>query len=148
MSRSTAIETISGLLILLFMYTAISKFVSFKTFMVMLKLSPLVKSHFLFVAFAVPIVEIIISGLLFFQRTKKIGFLSSFILMLIFTLYIAYFMLFADDKPCSCGGVISQMTWGQHLVFNIFFTFLAFLGYRLMKKGQPEDNLPFKAAIQ
>jgi hypothetical protein len=54
--------------------------------------------------------------------------------MTAFTLYIGYMVSFAEKLPCSCGGVISKMTWNQHLVFNIFFTLLSLLGVILEKR--------------
>mgnify|MGYP001346109640 CR=1 FL=1 len=33
--------------------------------------------------------------------------------------------------PCSCGGVLLQMSWQQHLVFNIVASLLALAGITL-----------------
>jgi hypothetical protein len=38
--------------------------------------------------------------------------------MLLFTVYLAWMIQFAAHLPCNCGGVISSMSWKQHIVFN------------------------------
>jgi hypothetical protein len=82
----------------------------------------------------VPALELLVACLLVVPGTRKWGLYGSFALMAGFTLYVGYLLAFADDLPCSCGGVIQQMTWGQHLLFNIFFTVIAWTGIRLYKK--------------
>jgi len=41
---------------------------------------------------------------------------------------------FSKELPCSCGGVLQEMSWQQHLVFNIVFTLLALLAAILERK--------------
>jgi uncharacterized membrane protein YjjP (DUF1212 family) len=42
-------------------------------------------------------------------------------------------MIFNKELPCSCGGIISLLSWGGHLVFNSVFILLAFAGVMLEK---------------
>jgi hypothetical protein len=134
MKRKLIIEIISSLLILLFVYTAISKFLDYTSFKQVLSKSPLIGSQGAIVAIALPVTELFIAALLFMPRTKLWGLYSSFALMALFTLYLGYMIAFSPNLPCSCGGVLKQMTWNQHLVFNIFFTLLAFAGIVLNRK--------------
>lgn len=134
-TRSALIETISILLILLFAYTAVSKLLSFKEFRWALSESPMIgKKWANTLAIALPVVELFIVALLLIPKAKLKGLLASFIMMIVFTLYLAYMILFTPELPCSCGGVIGEMSWRQHLVFNICFTFLAFAGWHLERK--------------
>jgi uncharacterized membrane protein len=133
-SRSTLIEVISGLFILLFVYTAFSKFSDLERFKYFLTQSPLVGGMSKYVAWTIPSVEVIISILLFIPKTRKAGMWSSFLLMIAFTGYLGYMIATMSNLPCSCGGVISEMTWRQHLVFNSGFTLLGLLGIYLIKK--------------
>jgi len=64
----------------------------------------------------------------------------AFVLMTVFTLYIAYMLLFTPKLPCSCGGVLQQMTWKQHLLFNIGFTLLAAYAIWLKKEGNSKGK--------
>jgi hypothetical protein len=131
---TTLIEIIGALFILLFTYTAISKLAGYAQFRRVLSMSPLIGTGANFVAWLLPSVELITSLLLFVPQTRKWGFFTSTILMSVFTLYIAYMILFEPKLPCSCGGVISQLSWKQHLLFNILFTLLAITGLWLSKK--------------
>lgn len=132
--RHTIIEIISALFILLFVYTALSKLTGFANFRNTLWRSPLLKDVSTFIAYAIPITELIISLFLFIPRTWLIGFYASLALMSVFTIYIAYMLLFEKDLPCSCGGVIQNMTWTQHLFFNGFFIFLSIISIKLLRR--------------
>ena len=135
MKNKTLIEIIAALFILLFVYTAVSKFFAFRSFNYVLGTSPLIGKNLApIVAYAIPLLEIVISLLLFFPRTRKMGLWLSLGLMLLFTAYIGYLSLFVSHLPCRCGGVISKMSWTQHFYFNIFFTLLAVLGLWLYRK--------------
>jgi hypothetical protein len=126
--QSTLIEIISALLILLFVYTGISKLNEHSTFRAVLSNSPIIKSNANLLSWGLPVAELFTAFLLFVHPTRKWGVLISLVLMIIFTCYISYVILFAANLPCSCGGVLKQLTWSQHLLFNIMFTGLAGLG--------------------
>jgi hypothetical protein len=86
------------------------------------------------VGWSLPAVELVVSVLLFLPFTKKLGLYLSFGLMVLFTAYISYMVMFTPHLPCSCGGVIKQLSWKQHLVFNAFFIVVAFAGIILFRK--------------
>ena len=77
--------------------------------------------------------ELLVAAGLFIPVTRKAALLGALILMGLFTIYIGYMILFTPHLPCSCGGVLKQMSWRQHFVFNIVFTLLAGAGYTLEK---------------
>ena len=134
MKRNTLVEIIAALFILLFVYTAMSKFFEFKSFSYVLSKSPLIGDMAPVVAWGLPITELLIALLLLVPRTRRPGLWASFFIMLAFTGYLVYMIYFTPDRPCSCGGVLKQMTWKQHLVFNIGFTLLALAGLWLQRK--------------
>ena len=125
------IDLIAALFIFLFLYTAINKFKGLHAFRLVLSKSPLLHPFATILAPLVPGIEVMITALLFFPRTKKAGLVASFGLMSLFTIYIGYMLLFSVKLPCSCGGVLKQMTWRQHFLFNLFFVALALLGLYL-----------------
>ncbi|WP_442892031.1 hypothetical protein [Chryseobacterium sp. VD8] len=43
--------------------------------------------------------------------------------------------------PCSCGGVIKNLTWPQHLIFNLFFVVITSLAIRVNKKNLSDHLL-------
>lgn len=140
MKRTVSIEIISSLLILLFVYTAVSKLLDYSVFQSQLSRSPLIGFMAGSIAWALPAAELAIAAMLFVPQTRLWGLYSSFALVALFTLYIGYMMAFVTNRPCSCGGVLKQMTWGQHLVFNIFFTLLALAGIWLLKKNRKQKK--------
>lgn len=139
MLRRTVPETICLLFILLFVYTAVSKFLDHENFRAVIGQSPLLTRFAPVLAIVVPVAEIVIALLLVLPRYRRAGLYASFAMMMLFTTYIIVLMTLAEKVPCSCGGVISRMTWTQHLYFNIFFVLLALLGMWLYTR--PDDNI-------
>jgi hypothetical protein len=119
------LQIICSLFIFLFVYSALSKFHEFDAFKAVLGRSPVIGSKNEILAWSLPLIELMVAIILFIPGTRRIGLYSSFFLMSIFTVYVGYLILFIPNLPCSCGGIIKQMSWKQHLVFNIFFTSLA-----------------------
>lgn len=129
-------DIITALLILLFSYTAISKFTALHSFTTTLGKAPVIKQGAAVIAPLLPTIEAIIVLLLFFERTKLKGLYASLVLLLVFTIYLAGIILFAPTLPCSCGGVISKMSWKQHVVFNLGFIVLTGLAIRMYKRTE------------
>ncbi|WP_354357539.1 MauE/DoxX family redox-associated membrane protein [Pedobacter sp. UYP30] len=51
------------------------------------------------------------------------------ITLTIFTLYIAIVMTGIFGRiPCSCGGILKNMSYATHLLFNVFFIALSHIG--------------------
>jgi len=141
MKKNYLVEIISSLFILLFVYTATSKFFDFRNFKYVLADSPLIGKMAPIVAWSIPMVELAIAVLLFFPRLRRAGLWSSLALMLLFTGYLGYMILFTKDRPCSCGGVIQKMSWNQHLIFNSVFILLAIIAlWKDKKKSSPSLN--------
>src|SRR3981081_1825021 len=120
-SRKFWVEFISILLIILFTYAAVSKLLDFQKFRVQLGQSPMLTAFAGWVTWIIPSLELIISIMLSIQRGRLLGLYASFSLMVMFTAYIIAITKFSDYVPCSCGGVLQNMSWNQHLVFNLGF---------------------------
>lgn len=123
--RKVAIEIFAFLFILLFAYAAFAKLVDYEKFRVQLGQSPLLTAFAGWVAWCIPVVELIVCVKLATPRLRLIGFYSFYGMMVMFTAYIIAILQFSDYIPCSCGGVLKDLSWGQHLVFNISFIVLA-----------------------
>ena len=132
---------ISYFFILLFCYAAISKIMDFEKFQIQMKDSPLLSPFSELLPLFIIAVELFLVGLLCYQKTQNIGLLGSFILMLIFTVYIAIMLVTSENLPCSCGGILEKMTWTQHFYFNIGCTILIAFALVLNKKyNRPVDG--------
>lgn len=129
MSRNNWITIICFLLIFLFVYTSVSKLWDFKTFAADMHNQPLTLLLKKTLIWAVSFIELLAAGLLMFDKTRFTGLFVSLLLMVGFTLYTAFVLLnFFNYVPCSCGGIIRSLSWGQHLVLNLSFTVLCILG--------------------
>jgi len=129
------LECISALLILLFLYASVSKFLDFKTFIKEMNNQPLPNSWTPFLVWFIPCSEILLSVALIFERTRLLGFYGSFVLMGLFTIYAILILSHVFPYvPCSCGGVIKRLTWRQHLVLNLFFVTLSVVGVIAQRK--------------
>jgi hypothetical protein len=114
-----------GLLILLFVYAAFSKLLDYEKFRLQLGQSPMLTAFALPIAVGIPLIEIAIAVLLFSTRWRLLGLYASFTLMVMFTAYIIAITRYSEFIPCSCGGVLQNMSWNEHLYFNLSFVVLS-----------------------
>src|SRR5262245_12002013 len=112
--RANTSEITSALFVLLFLYTSISKFKDLNGFASAISHSTLIGrvSHLL--AWMIPSMEAVTVLLLFTPYTRYIGLIVSTILMALFTGYILSIFFFEPTLPCTCGGVIKNLSWKNH----------------------------------
>jgi|SRR5688572_12911488 putative oxidoreductase len=145
MRRKIIIEIISSLLILLFLYASVSKWLAFKSFVGDMNNQPFPNWMTPWLVWGIPSIEVLIVLLLIFDRTRLSGLYASLALMLAFTIYTAAVLLHSFKYvPCSCGGVIRKLTWPQHLVFNLFFVGISVVGIILIKRIQSKNAVELK----
>jgi len=137
-------EIISALLIFLFVYAATSKLLDYQKFQVQLGQSPLLTSFAGWIAWLVPPIEIIVSLLLLFSKTRLLGLYASLTLMVMFSSYVVAITRFSDYIPCSCGGVLTKMNWNQHLVFNIIFVLITLTGILIHSNKMEKEISPLE----
>lgn len=116
---------LSLLFVILFFYTAYHKAVDIGTFSRGIAKIPVVGIYSVGTAWGVLGAEVVVSLLLIWPGTNRLGLWGALGLMVIFTGYIGSMLLFAERLPCHCGGAIEKLTWGQHLLFNCGFIALA-----------------------
>lgn len=119
--KKIIIDIIAYLFILLFLYTAANKIWKFHNFEWVLGTLPIIGEFHKLIAYSVPTAEIITSCLLLVPLTRRDGLICSLLLMLAFTAYLLFMVIYTKDLPCNCGGVIAHLSWKQHIVFNLFF---------------------------
>lgn len=140
MRKTVTVTIITSSLILLFVYTALSKLLSLSPFKTVLSQMPLISSGAAYLAWLVPLSELVLVLLLLYNPTKTWGLYGALLLLSLFTLYILLMTIFNQRLPCSCGGVISTLSWKQHLVFNCVFLALTLRAIHLSSKlsGSPD----------
>ena len=126
------------MLILLFTYTGLSKLSGYGFFKSQLSLYPVLNHFTGLLPWALPAAELIISALLFIPAYRIYGFWCSAIILCVFTGYLIVMVLYKSNLPCSCGGVIKNLSWKQHIIFNLFFLALSVTGIILKKSS---DNI-------
>ncbi|WP_316818408.1 MauE/DoxX family redox-associated membrane protein [Pedobacter nyackensis] len=122
--KELLIEASCALFILLMVYVASSKLIDFSTFRVELGKSPVLTLFAGYVAWFIPLVEIVIAMMLCFDKTRMSGIYAFVTLMTMFTAYIVMILNYSSYIPCSCGGALQNMNWTQHLWFNVGFVLL------------------------
>jgi uncharacterized membrane protein YphA (DoxX/SURF4 family) len=140
LKRFNFLDVIIFLFISLFIYAAASKILEYDMFKATIGKSPLIMNHAHWLAWMVPAVEIIVSLAFIVPRLVLPALYASFFLMFTFTAYIAFILTFSPYVPCSCGGILSQMGWTEHLIFNTGFTLLAVVGIMLHNRLQRKRN--------
>lgn len=123
----------SALLIILWLYAALTKMTDHDHFVATLSRSPLIGQYAAEIGWSLLVVEFVITIFLLFPKLQALGFYGSALLLLLFTGYILYMLRFVPHLPCSCGGVIQQLSWKQHIVFNSVFLFVSIIGIKTYK---------------
>jgi len=141
----TIVQIISGLFALLFLYAAGNKLLDYQKFKVQIGQSPILTQYAAEIALLIPIVEIVIAILLLrsinYQKSTITALLASYSIMVMFSAYIIVILNFAERIPCSCGGILDQMGWTTHLIFNLAFVAMAIAGVIIQYKiKQKEAN--------
>jgi putative oxidoreductase len=113
---------IEFLLILLWIYAALSKLLSFDEFKGQMYNQTFSRGISGLLIYFLPPLELTAAVLLILNRTRMAGLVLSLVLMASFTVYISLVLLnFWSRVPCSCGGIFQKMGWKPHLWINLFF---------------------------
>ncbi|MEB2786826.1 MauE/DoxX family redox-associated membrane protein [Algoriphagus persicinus] len=93
-------------------------------------------------AFAVPISELLIALLLLFSVSRWWGYLSSILLLTVFTTYVGLIWVGAFPRvPCNCAGILESLGWAEHFWLNSFMIVLSIIGLSGTKKRDPKIPL-------
>lgn len=120
-NKEIKLELIIALLLLLFAYTGVSKLIDLQAYKDALKLQPFPGWLYSFTTW-LPFIEIIVALGLVVKAVRGFALYAYSVLMLAFTVYTGLVAFhFFKQMPCTCGGVISRLSWYQHFLFNISF---------------------------
>lgn len=129
MKKQIVVDLITTLLMAMFFYTAFSKYLDFAAFQRSMQNQHLNSWITRILIFGLPPVEIIVGGLLIIPGMRQVGLTLSMLLMIVFTGYVGLILMGAfTNSPCPCGGVLKEMTWDEHFVFNALFLVMAISG--------------------
>lgn len=129
MKKENILKIICSLIAALFFYAAFSKLIDYDKSVGEMRNQLFSATIANILTWLIPTIEIMLTFLLIFPNTKKIALWASLFLLSAFTLYIGVVMTGVFGRiPCSCGGILKNMSYGTHLIFNLFFVSLAVLG--------------------
>jgi hypothetical protein len=118
------------LLLLMWVPVVVEKYLRFDSFRAGMLRQPLPGGLVNFLTWFLPVAELAVVLLLLVHRWRILGYILSTGLLVLFTGYVGLAVLGAwGELPCTCGSVISRLTWKQHFFFNLFFLALSFWGY-------------------
>ena len=128
-------HAITFLLILLWVYAAVSKLIDFRHFKYEMHNQALLPFVQELLIYLLPPAEIIVALLLMFEKWTIWGLYCSALLLTLFTIYISMTLVhFFKYVPCSCGGILEHMGWTPHLFFNLFFLLITLTTLYITKK--------------
>lgn len=135
MKKQFVLEVIILLLVTMFLYASVSKYIDINESERAMQKQPFPEWLNSLLVVVIPPVEILISISLIMTKTRKNGLLAASILMLLFTLYVGAALVHLFPRvPCSCGGVIKRLGWQEHFIFNVVFLTLSLTGLMLEYK--------------
>lgn len=117
----------------LFLFSAYEKIIGYDQFLNGLKKVSFISQFAKVIAWAVPLIEILISILLIIPKTQKWGLYGFAGTMTVFSLYILSMLLSQETLPCNCNLIIDKLSWTQHLWFNLAFIALATIAIKFSK---------------
>ncbi|MFN0256769.1 MauE/DoxX family redox-associated membrane protein [Pedobacter ureilyticus] len=141
-NKAIVVNTICTLYFLLFLYAAASKLISYDKSELQLAKSPITTDYASTLVWLVPTTEIIIAILLIPSKTRTLALYVALAMMSMFSAYIYAILNYSSSIPCSCGGVLENLGWDEHLLFNIFFMILAVLAILLTTDIHENKILP------
>lgn len=122
-------KILSSLLILLWIYTGLDKLIRWEDSRKAFHNQTFPAELAEVLAYAVPMVELLIALLLLFSVTRWWGYLSSILLLSVFTTYVGLIWVGAFPRvPCNCAGLLESLGWAEHFWMNLGFIGMAVWG--------------------
>ena len=140
MKGKTVIELIASVLILLFMYAAVSQVVFHNTYYTQLNRS-LINGLFAgIITWLIPVVHILLAWLLWRPSTKLAGFICSLGVVSLYTIYLFIMLPLGSKAACQCGELWQKASLEINILFNLAVILLTAVGIILM--GRLKTNSP------
>ena len=135
--REIFIEGVVFMLILLWVYTSLSKILVFNQFKVQMSMQTVPNFSKPVLPYFLPLAELFLATLLMSRVTRIMGLWLSSFFMIVFTGYILLVITGSFGRvPCSCGGIFEKLGWTAHFIVNlIILLFTLTASFISLKKG-------------
>lgn len=118
-------QTIIVLYVLLWSYAGFSKLLTYDAFQVQLSQSPMLSPWAAGLVISVPLLELFLALALLVPKLQTLALYGSLFTMTAFSCYIYLLLHYSSHVPCSCGGILNDLSWNAHLIFNGLFVLFA-----------------------
>ncbi|KKX47067.1 MULTISPECIES: MauE/DoxX family redox-associated membrane protein [Sphingobacterium] len=141
-TRTYIIDTISGIYILAFLFTAINKWSEMPKFLGQMERMPFWDWLAAPVAYGLPTTMGIIALWLAFGKQRKIALSIGIGLLVILGVYIILILnnVFGTGYPCSCAGLF-DLSWKQQLFLNVSFIAIGLTALYLMRSQEDKPMI-------
>lgn len=140
MENTKKIAIPSILLILLWTYTGFDKIIHWETSRKAFHNQTFPAELAEVLAYATPITELLIALLLLFSVSRWWGYLSSILLLTVFTTYVGLIWVGAFPRvPCNCAGILESLGWGEHLMLNLLMLAIGVYGLHQNQMKKPKE---------
>jgi hypothetical protein len=150
MKKDYIVEILIAFILLLFAYSSVAKFLDHNRFVIQMSRAPLplIKSIAPLLGWLIPIIEMLVSLGLIINKTRVTALGAAILLLLAFEFYIAGMLLSGLHLPCTCGGIIENLNWKQHLLFNGAVMIIGIMAYRYLIKKKRNAKASIKDLVR
>jgi putative oxidoreductase len=132
---------VSVLIALLLAYAAVSKLCAYEESKREMMNQVFPVNIALVLTWLVPVIELTFAIGLVINKFRFRALIASCLLLIVFSLYIVITMSGSFGRiPCSCGGILENMSYSAHLVFNLIFIVMAILAIALETQWKSIHN--------
>ena len=129
MKKNTILNLITAVIAVLFFYAATSKLMDYSKSAWEMHNQVFPDTIAGILTWFIPVIELILMLALLFPKTRIKALWGSLFLLSAFTIYIGIVITGVFGRvPCSCGGILKNMPYHLHLIFNLFFIAIALTG--------------------
>lgn len=134
-------DIFSGILLIVFLYTSLSKFRELNSFRFVLEQSSILKPFAYILYWLLPLVEFILAVLLFIPATRVKAIYFSLFLLALFIVYLSYMLSLPSRlRICNCGGIISSLSWEKHILLNFILLIMGITALILYRSKVNKEN--------
>ena len=137
------ITAVSYFFAILFIYASVSKVLDLENFQSQIAQSPLLSVYAGSISYFTIVIEFIAVFFLMIPAKRILGLYFSLGLMSAFTMYIYLILEYSEFVPCSCGGILENMGWKSHLIFNGICVIIAGFAIVLAERHQGQKAIKF-----
>lgn len=126
--KKTISEIIIFVLLVMWVYTFFSKIFDFDTFRRQINGAYILSAGTPILPYILQFLHLALIVMLLAKGWTKIGLMTSFSVLLLYTAYLVYILKFAPSIPCSCIAVFKGMIWQDQLYFNFIALAINIIG--------------------